>query len=384
MILCEHGPGGEPALFQGAHEVVRAQAAGDVAPALARLDAARAAGFWVAGYLGYEAGYALEPKLAHLMPAPGAGPLLEFGVFDAPGDAGGVLAQAAAGASGVRLAPLTPAISRADYGVSFQLVKGYIAAGDCYQINLTFPMETRLEAGSALGLYGALRARQAVGYGAFCDLGGETGAGPLVISRSPELFLRLSAGGRIEARPMKGTAPRDADPVLDAELAAELRASQKAQAENLMIVDLLRNDISRIAVVGSVKVPELYVVESFATLHQMSSRVVGQLAAPASMGGVMAALFPCGSITGAPKIRAMQIIAGVEPQPRGVYCGAIGWMGPEGDGCFSVAIRTLSLWPDGRIVLNVGGGVVQDSTEDGEWDEALWKARYAQALARKA
>ncbi len=389
-ILCEHGPGGAPALFSGAREVVRAWQAGEVAPALARLDAARAAGAWVAGYLGYEAGYALEPALAHLMPQPAA-PLLAFGVFDGPQDAGGLLAQAAGEAGGVRLAPLVPGVSRADYGAAFQQVKRYIAAGDCYQINLTLPLETRLLAGTALGLYGALRQVQAVGYGAFCDLGaavsgGPSGGGadgPLVISRSPELFLRLSAAGRIEARPMKGTAPRDADPVQDAELAEALRGSEKAQAENLMIVDLLRNDIARVALVGSVKVPELFAVESFATLHQMSSRVVGQLAAPASLGGVMAALFPCGSITGAPKIRAMQIIAEVEPAPRGVYCGAIGWMAPSGEACFSVAIRTLSLWEAGRIVLNVGGGVVQDSTEDGEWDEALWKARFTQALVSR-
>ena len=181
---------------------------------------------------------------------------------------------------------------------------------------------------------------------------------------------------------MKGTAPRDADPVRDAELAEELRASEKGQAENLMIVDLLRNDISRIAQVGSVKVPKLFAVESYATLHQMVSTVVGQLAAPPSLAGIMAALFPCGSITGAPKIRAMEIIREVEPHPRGVYCGAIGWMAPDGAASFSVAIRTLSLWPGGRVSLNVGGGVVQDSTAEGEWEEALWKARYVRGLTR--
>ena len=181
---------------------------------------------------------------------------------------------------------------------------------------------------------------------------------------------------------MKGTAPRDADPVRDAELAEELRASAKGQAENLMIVDLLRNDISRIAKIGSVKVPELFAVEHYATVHQMVSRVVGQLVEPPSMAGVMAALFPCGSITGAPKIRAMQIIHEVEPFPRGVYCGAIGWMAPDGASAFNVAIRTLSVFDGGVITLNVGGGVVQDSTPDGEWEEALWKARYMQGLVR--
>jgi para-aminobenzoate synthetase component 1 len=288
-----------------------------------------------------------------------------------------MLAQAAEAGQGVALEPLQPLISRAEYDAAMDRVMGYIAAGDCYQINLTFPMQTRLT-GSALGLYGALRARQAVGHGAFVDLG----VGPVLVSRSPELFIALDASGRIEARPMKGTAPRDADPVRDAELAEELRASAKGQAENLMIVDLLRNDISRVSKVGSVKVPKLFAVESYATLHQMVSTVVGQMVEPPSMAGVMTALFPCGSITGAPKIRAMEIIRQVEPHPRGAYCGAIGWMGPDGAASFSVAIRTLSV--TGRdVVLNVGGGVVQDSTADGEWEEALWKARYVQGLVRR-
>ncbi|MDZ7884419.1 MAG: chorismate-binding protein [Mycobacterium sp.] len=167
----------------------------------------------------------------------------------------------------------------------------------------------------------------------------------------------------------------------DAVLAAELHASEKARAENLMIVDLLRNDIARMSRVGSVKVPELFAVESFATVHQMSSRVQGRLIPGAGLPGLMAALFPCGSVTGAPKIRAMEIIAEVEAEPRGVYCGAIGWAAPDGrSSCWSVAIRTLrAVWPDGEVRLNVGGGVVHDSTEDGEWEEALWKARFAKA-----
>ena len=377
MILCEHGPGGGPALFDPAREVIVARRAADVGPALARADAARRAGGWLAGYIAYEAGYALEPKLAPLMPKRRPGPLLALGVFDGPRDAAPVLAQAADQAGAARLSGLRRGISRAEYDAAFAKVAAYIAAGDCYQINLTFPMSARLEAGTALGLYGALRDRQAVGYGVLCDLG----VGPVVISRSPELFFRVQ-GGVISARPMKGTAPRDADPVRDAALAAELAASDKAQAENLMIVDLLRNDIARMSVVGSVKVPELYAVEPFATVHQMSSTVVGQLVAGADMAGLMAALFPCGSVTGAPKIRAMQIIAEVEGRARGVYCGAMGWMAPDGDAAWNVAIRTLSLFPGGRVALNVGGGVVHDSTASGEWEEALWKARYAEGLVR--
>ena len=371
MIILEHGPGGA-ALFDRPQVVVVAWTAAEVLPALARLDAARAAGHWVAGYLTYEAGFALEPALAGLMPQV-EGPLLAFGIYDAP------LPAPALRPATAQLAPLVPMISGADYGDAFDRVKAYIGAGDCYQINLTFPLETRLLSGSPLDLYAALRVRQAVGYGAFVDLGG----GPVLVSRSPELFLRLDAGGRIEARPMKGTAPRDADPVEDALLAEGLRNSPKDQAENLMIVDLLRNDIARICKVGSVKVPELFHVESYATVHQMVSRVVGQLAAPASLLGVMQALFPCGSITGAPKIRAMQIIREVEPHVRGAYCGTIGWMAPDGSASFNVAIRTLQLYGD-RVRLNVGGGVVYDSTAEGEWQEAMWKTRYARGLVTRA
>jgi para-aminobenzoate synthetase component 1 len=376
-VLCEHGPGAAPALFADASGWIIARSQGEVLPALAALDRARDAGRWVAGFLSYEAGHALEPRLIAGAPAPGATPLLAFGLFDGPGPAADLLARAGAEAGAARLAPLRPRISEAEHKAAFDRVKAYIGAGDCYQINLTFPLDSALTQGSALGLYGALRARQAVGFGGFVDCG----TGPVLISRSPELFVRLEAGGRIEAAPMKGTAPRDADPGRDAELAEGLRGSEKDQAENLMIVDLLRNDISRIARVGSVKVPELFAVQSFATVHQMVSRVTGQLLEPASMAGLMTALFPCGSITGAPKIRAMEIIREVEPFARGAYCGSMGWMAPDGSASFNVMIRTLSLFDDGAITLNVGGGVVQDSTAAGEWEEALWKARYLKGLA---
>jgi len=374
VILCENGPDGTPALFDGAAQVIVAQTLDSVAPALQALDRARADGAWIAGFAGYEVGLALEPRLAGLMPAGTGEPLLAFGVYEAPVPADAVLALAASGAGAARLAPLQPLVGRAAYDAAFAQVMAYIEAGDCYQVNLTFPLESRMLAGTPLGLYGALRAVQPVGFGVYCDLG----TGPLVMSRSPELFFTLDAGGQISARPMKGTAPRDPNPARDAALAAELGASEKARAENLMIVDLLRNDIGRIARIGSVKVPELYKVEPFATVHQMSSRVVGQLDGQPGLTDLMAALFPCGSVTGAPKIRAMQIIAEVEPHPRGIYCGAMGWMAPDGRAAFNVAIRTLRLYSDGRVLLNVGGAVVHDSTAAGEWEEALWKARFAE------
>ena len=380
MILCENGPDAAPVLFDQALKTVVVWKPADLKPALVRLDYARAAGHWIAGYVAYEAGYALEPKLANLMPDGREGPLLAFGVYEGPGDAGAVMDRARAEARDVIMGEPTPKISRAAYDTAFAKVAAYITAGDCYQINLTFPMQAQLTRGTALGLYGALRARQRVGHGVFCDLG----QGPVVVSRSPELFFTVDAAGQISARPMKGTAPRDPDPERDAAVAAALQASEKDRAENLMIVDLLRNDISRLSEVGSVKVPELFKVEPFATVHQMSSRVVGKLLGKPGLRDLLAALFPCGSITGAPKIRAMEIIREVEPHARGAYCGAMGWMAPDGRASFNVAIRTLRLLDGGRVAMNVGGGVVHDSTAAGEWEEALWKARFAEGLARRA
>jgi para-aminobenzoate synthetase component I len=380
VILCENGPMATPVLFEQALQTVVVWEPHDLLPALAALDAARASGHWIAGYVAYEAGYVLEPTLVHLMPPGREGPLLAFGVYASPKDADAVMAQARAEARDVVMGEPVPLITQASYDAAFAKVAAYIAAGDCYQINLTFPMQAQLTQGTALGLYGALRARQRVGHGMFCDLG----QGPVVVSRSPELFFTVDGAGQISARPMKGTAPRDPDPARDAAVAAALQASQKDRAENLMIVDLLRNDISRLSEIGSVKVPELFKVEAFATVHQMSSRVIGQLIGKPGLGDLLTALFPCGSITGAPKIRAMQIIRQVEPHPRGAYCGAMGWMAPDGRASFNVAIRTLRLFEGGRVAMNVGGGVVHDSTAAGEWEEALWKARFAEGLARRA
>ena len=380
MILVEHGPGGGPAVFAGAREVVAAWGVDEVAPALARLDAARAGGAWVAGWLAYEAGHAFEPRLRAIVP-PTEGPLVAMGVFDGPAPAEAMLAAMAGAAGEALIAPPVPAVPRAAYDRAFAQVQAAIAAGDCYQVNLTFPMETSLLSGSAPGLYGRLRRTGAVGHGALVDFGAALPGAPAVVSRSPELFFAVE-GRRITARPMKGTAPRDPDPARDAANAAELQASPKARAENLMIVDLLRNDIGRLARVGTVRVPALYAMERYATVHQMTSTVVGELAGAPTLAGLMAALFPCGSVTGAPKLRAMEIIRAVEGAARGVYCGAVGWMAPSGDADFSVAIRTMTLWGD-RVVMNVGGGVVADSTATGEWEEALWKARFVTAATRR-
>ncbi len=370
VILLEHGPGGKAALFTAPRRVILAETPGEVMRALERAEAERARGAWVAGYVVYEAGLALEPKLAPLMPRRRPGPLVALGIHDAPEAADTVLAQAAAEGRATEMTAPVPMIGRRAYGNAARRVFDYISAGDCYQVNLTFPMAARLVRGSPLGLFGAFRRTGAVGHGAYVDLG----VGPVIVSRSPELFFRVQ-GGRIITRPMKGTRPRGRDAAEDAAIVAELRASEKDRAENLMIVDLLRNDISRLSQVGTVQVPALFAIETYATVHQMTSTVDAVLDGPPTLPELMQALFPCGSVTGAPKIRAMQIIREVEPRPRGVYCGAVGWMSPAGEADFSVAIRTLSI-SGSEIVMNVGGGLTHGSTVQGEWEEALWKARF--------
>ncbi len=379
MILFEHGPGAGPVLFEHPMDLILAWSPDQVPAALSAMAAARAAGRWLAGYVSYELGYVLEPRLRPLLPVARRAPLLAFEVHAGPTPADAVLAAAAVsgGALPATMTELVPAWSAAEYGRAFDRVAAWIAAGDCYQVNLTMPM-TAVASGPALGLYAALARVQPVRHGAFVDIG----VGPVVLSRSPELFFRLSPDGTIETRPMKGTVPRDSDPERDQALKTWLRNSAKNRAENLMIVDLLRNDISRLCEVGTVRVPELFRVETYATLHQMISRVVGQTRPGTSIEALFRALFPCGSVTGAPKIRAMQIIAELEPHPRDVYCGGIGWIAPDGAAEFNVAIRTLSLFDRGGgdgwdVVMNVGGGVIHDSTAAAEYEEALWKARFA-------
>jgi para-aminobenzoate synthetase component 1 len=258
-----------------------------------------------------------------------------------------------------------------DYKKRFDRVHRHLREGDCYQANLTFPVEAKWT-GDPLSAFDALAARQAVKYGALVDLGG-----PVILSRSPELFFEIDADGWIETHPMKGTAPRGKTPEEDEDLRRFLANDPKNQAENRMIVDLLRNDISLISEVGTLDVPELFRIESFATVHQMVSRVRARLLPGLSIRQIFSALFPCGSITGAPKIRAMEILRELETAPRNAYCGAIGWIEPGGRMRFNVAIRTITLFPDGEAVYNVGGGVVFDSTAEEEYAECLLKARYA-------
>ncbi|MER8419806.1 aminodeoxychorismate synthase component I [Mesorhizobium sp. M0166] len=356
-------------VFDRPAEVIAVHGEADFLPALEAAQAAHDGGKWLAGYFSYEAGYLLEPKLVPLLPAGRRAPLFCLGVFDAPVEE--TVAPGDLPASNGPIFDAKAAWSSDDYAKRFARLHDHIRKGDCYQGNLTFPVHAQWS-GDPLVAFNALTERQPVKYGALVALGD-----PIVLSRSPELFFEVDAEGMIETHPMKGTAPRGATKAEDDRLKAFLRNDEKNQAENRMIVDLLRNDISLISEIGTLDVPELFRIESYPTVHQMVSRVRAKLLPGLSIRQIFAALFPCGSITGAPKIRAMEILRELESGPRDVYCGAIGWIAPGGRMRFSVAIRTISLFANGEAVYNVGGGVVFDSTAEEEYQECLLKARFA-------
>jgi para-aminobenzoate synthetase/4-amino-4-deoxychorismate lyase len=364
---------------------ITAETAAEVPAALAALEAALAAGRHVAGWLGYELGHALEarflrspsafagPRASYgISPASasragqGRLPLLHLGVFDAPAT------EAPPPTGRAWVGPLTPEWDADAYAARFARVKDYIAAGDIYQANLSFRARFAV-VGDARALYETLRAAAAAPHCAYVDDGSRQ-----IVSLSPELFFEIARDGMITARPMKGTAPREGDD--DAGRAA-LAASDKNRAENLMIVDLLRNDLSRIAAPGSVAVRDLFKVETYPTLHTMVSTVTAKVRAGTTPADILRALFPCGSVTGAPKIRAMEILHELEASPRGAYCGAVGYFAPDGSARFNVAIRTLTIL-GGQGELGIGGGVVQDSDAAGEYAECLLKARFFDSARR--
>jgi para-aminobenzoate synthetase / 4-amino-4-deoxychorismate lyase len=366
-LILEDGPHG-PAAFGAPLKTIRADTPQQVAAALEAMAAAQAGGNYLAGYFSYELGYALEPKLAKLLPPRRAVPLLWFGVFAAPA-AQLDFAEAGRAYAG----PLKHEWDAAAYQARFERVRELIAAGDFYEANLTFRSRFAF-AGDPLALYRELR--PGARYGAYLDDGERA-----VLSFSPELFFDLKADGRIVTRPMKGTAARGADDAADRAAKEALAASPKNRAENLMIVDLLRNDLGRIAELGSVAVSGLYDVETYPTLHQMVSTVAARLKPGTGMAEIVRALFPSGSVTGAPKLRVMECLHELEDSPRGIYCGAIGCFAPDGSARFNVAIRTLTI-AGGRGELGIGGAVVQDSTAADEYGECLLKAHYYEAKRR--
>lgn len=362
---------GRAQLFDRPEEIIVARDPAEVTDAFARMEAATKRGLHLAGYASYELGYALEPKFAAQRTPLSRTPLLLFGAFRAPRQ----WALPPAEGPAPRI-PLTPAWTEGEYAERFRKCRDYIFAGDVYQINLTFPLHGRFE-GDPLALYRGLRKRQPVAYGGVVALGEET-----VVSLSPEVFFEAH-GRHIRARPMKGTAQRGVMPTEDMARAQYLVEDEKSRAENLMIVDLLRNDLSRLAEVGSVKVTDLFTIQTYPTLHQMTSGIEARLREDVTLADLFTGLFPCGSVTGAPKIRAMEIIRDLECAARGVYCGSLGVIAPDGDIRFNVAIRTLTLFPDNELVCNVGSAIVADSRAREEYEECLIKARFLTGAAQQ-
>jgi para-aminobenzoate synthetase/4-amino-4-deoxychorismate lyase len=364
FVLLDDLPAKTARLFSQLQETVVADGPDAVAPALACL---KQPGAW-AGFIGFEAGCALEPALVP-RPPPQGEPLLWFGRFgrDAVVDADILL-----GSGPAAVGPVRPGLTPDVHERQLARVQDLIAAGDIYQANLTFNALVAV-GGHPMALYARLRAGSRAPYGALIFTGSLW-----ILSFSPELFFRMD-GRRLLARPMKGTSPRGFDADDDAARAEALQTDPKNRAENLMITDLLRNDLSRVG--GNVQVPALFSVETYPTVLQMTSTITADAHPGITAADVLTRLFPCGSVTGAPKIRAMQVIAEVETAPRGVYTGSIGAISADGDAVFSVAIRTLVMAPGaGAARLGLGSGVVADSDAASEWAECLQKSAF---LARR-
>ncbi len=344
--------------FGAPDQTLVAHSPAQVRPVLEAVDALARQGRWCVGYLRYEAGAAFDPALeVH----EADGPLAWFGVYDAPQ----VWPEAEVG--DIAVAQWQGSLSRTAFDQGMADIHRAIADGELYQLNYTAQLHGVLQ-GAPRDLFTALRRAQPGGYAAFIDTGDEQ-----VLSVSPELFFDWD-GERILVRPMKGTAPRGATPEMDAALAAQLRASPKERAENVMIVDLIRNDLSRVAQPFSVHVPHLFRLEALPSVWQMTSDVEANTRSGTTLADVFAALFPCGSITGAPKVRAMHMIRALEPEPRGVYCGAVGVVRPGGAATFNVAIRTVTV-QGAAVRCGIGSGITADATAEGEWQE--WRHKRA-------
>ncbi len=352
--------------YHDLHEEISLNCAADIYAMQGKLRDALERGYHVAGYLSYEAGLLLEKRTAVLAGRSDFGWFGIFNSYDSVKDIMPLLPSA----QNVSWQKLVPEISQSEYIDMFDSIQKYIEQGDIYQANLTFRCCAKF-AGPPLSLYAALRAKAAAGYGGIIN-----GGGIQLLSYSPELFFTLK-DRKITARPMKGTAKVWADQDDNLAAIAALCSDPKQRAENLMIVDLLRNDLSKICMPSSVKVPQLFHVESYPTVHQMTSTVNATLSDDKDALDILMHIFPCGSITGAPKIRAMEIIDEIENSPRNAYCGSMGWIEPNGDAAFNVAIRSLSMQHgDDRFTMGLGSGIVSDSNAADEWAECLTKAAF--------
>lgn len=350
------------AAFDTPVDVLVAEVQAEVPAVLDAVHAYARSGKWCVGFLSYEAAPAFDTALA--VHAPMQGPLAWFGVFESEGAWREVEGEEPEVAWHL---PLQEAHTRAAIA---EIHRG-IAAGDVYQINHTGRMRGELKRGTPEALFAALQRAQPNTYAAYIDTGTQQ-----VLSVSPELFFDWREDGRILARPMKGTAPRGSTPSEDAENAAHLRTSQKERAENVMIVDLIRNDLSRIAELHSVKVARLFHTEALPTVWCMTTDVVARTRPATRLTDIFTALFPCGSVTGAPKVQAMRTIRGLEPDPRGVYCGAVGVVRPGGAATFNVPIRTVEVDHGKNVRCGIGSGITIDAGFEGEWREWGHKAAF--------
>ena len=368
---------GSSHLLRASHGVLRADRLADVVPVLRAAEEAAARGLWAFGFLAYEAAPAFDPSLTVHEPVAGL-PLAWFGLAGslepAPAPHRGSSGSSGSSGSGGRYAagPWACAWTREQHRAAVAAVRSHIAAGDTYQVNLTSRF-TGPVTGDAASLYADLAGAARGAHHAFLDTGRFA-----VASASPELFF-AAHGGEVTMRPMKGTAPRGATPADDRRLAERLRTSPKERAENVMIVDLVRNDLSRVATAAGPRVTSLCRLETYPTVHQLTSQVVAAVRPGTGLVDLVGALFPCGSVTGAPKRSTMRIIRDLEDGPRGVYCGAIGLVAPAGSGMptrFAVPIRTLLVdRARGTGTYGAGGGITWGSRADAEYDELLVKAR---------
>jgi len=352
--------------------VYAADSLADVRPAIRAAEAAADGGRWVAGLVAYEAAPAFDPALR--VRAAARPPLAWFGAFDRPVEPAPTTAGDGCDA---QLAGFDPDTSEAEYAQAVEGIRDAIGRGVAYQVNLTVRLRGRFS-GNPAALYRRLHAAQGARRSVFLAMGRRA-----IASASPELFFERDRD-RLVVRPMKGTAHRGRFAEEDDRIAAALAASPKERAENVMIVDLMRNDVGRVARLGSVRVEDLCVVERYRTVHQMTSTVEGRLRPGTTLDDVFAALFPCGSVTGAPKSSAMSLIAALEGTPRGPYCGALGAIAPGGRAAFNVAIRTLDLdLESGDATYGTGAGITWPSSAQAEWQETLEKARVLAVSPRR-
>ncbi len=377
-LLIQHGS--DWLSFKDPVEVLTARTPDDVFQCLEKIERS---GLWAAGFVSYEAAGAFDDALTTHQP--GSLPLLQFGLFHPPS------LESVGAAGAYELGEWTPSVTRGEYFEAIASIKDHIAAGDTYQVNYTFRLNADFK-GDPFAFFCDLAAAQQGEFGAYIETDDFA-----ICSASPELFFELK-DGIITSRPMKGTLPRGLTFSNDWKAAEALKNSPKDRAENIMIVDMIRNDIGRIAEAGSVETLSHFDVEKYPTVWQMTSTVQGKLnvdATPSSrslrkkkrdegvastLGELFHALFPCASITGAPKAKTMELIQGLEKGPRGVYTGSIGFIAPDGTAQFNVAIRTAVI-QDGKAEYGIGGGIVWDSDADAEYEEAITKS---QILARRS